>query len=77
MVHESIKSALLLVQEGIRSSDTSKVTEGLKSLDGLLVENRSELDPQLVHFLSRRSYEKALMFLEGEGDIPKGVCGGR
>ena len=77
MVQESIKSALLSVQEGIRDSESAKVVDGLKSLDALLAEHRGELDPQLVHFLSRRSYEKALMFLEGEGDIPKGVCGGR
>ncbi|MDB6128633.1 MAG: hypothetical protein JWM35_2529, partial [Verrucomicrobia bacterium] len=33
--------------------------------------------PQLEHFLGKRSYAKALMFLGGETDIPIGACGGR
>jgi len=44
-------------------------------LDELVGSHRSELDPQLVHYLSRRSYEKAQMFLEGKDGIPKGICG--
>ena len=35
------------------------------------------LHPQLLHFLERRSYAKAAMFLGGAEDIPVGVCGGR
>jgi hypothetical protein len=46
-------------------------------LDRYLEEGRSDLHPQLVHFLERRSYPKALMFLGGESDIPVGSCGGR
>lgn len=46
-------------------------------LDSLVAEKRDKLHPQLVHFLERRSYAKALMYLGGESDIPVGVCGGR
>ena len=35
------------------------------------------LHPQLVHFLEKRSYAKALLSLGGETDIPVGACGGR
>jgi hypothetical protein len=40
-------------------------------------EGRQDLHPQLVHFLEKRSYPKALLFLGGESDIPAGSCGGR
>jgi hypothetical protein len=46
-------------------------------LDEALERGRAGLHPQLVHFLERRSYAKALMFLGGETDIPVGACGGR
>jgi hypothetical protein len=43
----------------------------------LVGEGRGSLHPQLVHFLERRSYPKALLFLGGESGIPAGSCGGR
>jgi len=47
------------------------------ALDDFVGRGRVGLHPQLVHFLERRSYAKALMFLGGETDIPAGACGGR
>ena len=33
-------------------------------------------DPQLVHFIQRKSFEKATLWLEGrKADITRGVCG--
>jgi len=75
MVEEKLKAALVSMQNGIRSSDDLRVSESLSALDDLLKAHRAELDPQLVHYLSRRSYEKALMHLDGKDGIPKGVCG--
>ena len=46
-------------------------------LDDLLARGRKTLHPQLVHFLGNRSYAKALMYLQGDANIPAGVCGGR
>ena len=46
-------------------------------LDGYVERNRASLHPQLAHFLERRSYTKALLFLGGDSDIPAGSCGGR
>jgi len=35
-----------------------------------------DTDPQLRHFLSRKSYQKATEWLEGRGaSVPKGTCG--
>jgi hypothetical protein len=44
----------------------------LLQLDGLRKE--LDLDPRLAHFLEKRSYEKALIFLNEE-DAPRGSCG--
>ena len=47
----------------------------LAELDRLLKELPSEADPELRHFLQRRSYEKARLFLEGRSqDIQRGGC---
>ena len=37
----------------------------LKQLDDILEANGSELDARLRHFLQNRSYEKALLWIEG------------
>lgn len=75
MVEDKLKAVLVSMQEGIQSSDSQRILESLSALDSLLEAHRAELHPQLVHYLSRRSYEKALMHLEGQDGIPKGICG--
>jgi len=74
MIEEKLKEALVSMQAAISSSDAPTVSKCLIRLDDLVKENKRELDPQLKHYLTRRSYEKALMFLNAEGDIPKGLC---
>jgi hypothetical protein len=75
MIEEKLKETLASLQQGIKNSDAGIITGSLRTLDELVGSHRSELDPQLVHYLSRRSYEKAQMFLEGKDGIPKGICG--
>ncbi len=75
MIEERLKETLVSLQQGIKSSDSEAILGGLSTLDKLLEAHRRELDSQLVHYLSRRSYEKALMHLEGKEGIPKGICG--
>ena len=75
MIKERLREALSSLQQGIKNSDASAITGSLRILDELVGSHRSELDPQLVHYLSRRSYEKAQMHLEGKDGIPKGICG--
>jgi hypothetical protein len=72
-----IKAALISLFDGIKRTDGQLIAEAMVRLDTLLEEGRSALHPQLVHFMERRSYDKALMWLGGESDIPVGACGGR
>jgi hypothetical protein len=56
--------------EGLNQLMTS-----IADLDSLLSHNRSEMPPDLVHFLDRRSYDKAARYCEGVMTIPRGTCG--
>jgi hypothetical protein len=76
-MEDRIKESLIALMDGIKRSDGEAVAGRMALLDRYLEEGRSDLHPQLVHFLERRSYPKALMFLGGESDIPVGSCGGR
>ena len=76
-MEERIKESLISLMDGIKRADGAVVAEQMALLDGQLNEARASLHPQLVHFLERRSYAKALMFLGGESGIPSGSCGGR
>jgi hypothetical protein len=72
-----IKESLMALMDGIKRADGDAVALQTVRLEGYLEQGRAALHPQLVHFLERRSYPKALMFLGGESDIPVGSCGGR
>ena len=77
MIHTRLKDALILLEESISSANANGITSALKALDETTQAHRSELDSQLLHYLERRSYQKALAHLSGESDIPKGICQGR
>jgi hypothetical protein len=72
-----IKQALVSLLDAIRRSDGPVIATEMARLDDLLERGRTGLHPQLTHFLERRSYAKALMFLGGDTEIPAGACGGR
>ena len=72
-----IKKSLNSLLDAIKRSDGPRISGEMGRLEELLARGRAGLHPQLVHFLERRSYAKALMFLGGETDIPVGACGGR
>jgi hypothetical protein len=72
-----IKESLIALLAGIKRSDGVVVAREMARLDDFVIAGRDTLHPQLVHFLERRSYAKAEMFLGGASDIPVGVCGGR
>ena len=76
-MEKSIKESLISLMDGIKRADSVAITTHMTQLDTYLEEGRTTLHPQLVHFLEKRSYPKALMFLGGETDIPVGICGGR
>ncbi len=71
-----IKDALVALLAAIKSGDGKTVAGEMARLDEFAAQGGATLHPQLVHFLERRSYAKALMFLGGETEIPVGVCGG-
>ena len=72
-----IKASLIALLDGIKQSDGKVIAEEMGHLDDFLAAGRGQLHPQLVHFLERRSYAKAVAFLGGEENIPAGACGGR
>jgi hypothetical protein len=72
-----IKTSLTALLDAIRRSDGPAISLEMGRLDEMLVVRRDRLHPQLAHFLERRSYAKAHLFLGGESDIPVGSCGGR
>ena len=76
-MESEIKAALISLLASIKRADGPVIALEMERLDDFLTRGRSDLHPQLVHFLEKRSYAKAVMFLGGETDIPVGVCGGR
>jgi hypothetical protein len=72
-----IKESLIALLAGIKCGDGAVIARESARLDEFLDAGRDTLHPQLVHFLERRSYAKAEMFLGGANDIPAGICGGR
>jgi hypothetical protein len=76
-MESQIKESLIALLAGIKRSDGAAIATEMARLDNFLEQGRAALHPQLTHFLERRSYAKALMFLGGETDIPAGACGGR
>ncbi len=72
-----IKAALIALLDAIKNSNTKIVAAEMARLDDFAARGRMTLHPQLLHFLERRSYAKAAMFLGGAEDIPVGACGGR
>ncbi|MCX6938048.1 MAG: hypothetical protein NTU80_09160 [Verrucomicrobia bacterium] len=72
-----IKASLITLLNAIKVSNAAVVAAEMARLDDLAARGRETLHPQLVHFLERRSYSKAAMYLGGEDNIPVGACGGR
>jgi hypothetical protein len=72
-----IRDALQALLEAIKASDGARVASEMARLDEIVAREHGRLDPQLAHFLERRSYAKALMRLGGTTDIPTGACGER
>lgn len=51
-----------------------ELPRAIQELDKVLAERGNDLPGRLRHFLENRSYQKALVFLEG-GEPEKGTCG--
>jgi hypothetical protein len=72
-----IRASLISLLDAIKRSDGATVAEEMGRLDEFLAQGRTAggLHPQLVHFLEKRSYAKALMFLGGEPPLRQGFAG--
>ena len=65
-----IHTALVALHNGIRQADGPAAAAATARLDELLEQSRTSLPPQLGHFLERRSYAKALVWLDGAVALP-------
>ncbi len=70
MLNKEIEERLQIVVESAEDADKNDIVSAIKDLD-LLVESRAdEIDDRLIHFLQRRSYQKALEFLRNLAEAP-------
>lgn len=53
--------------------DAQKLKNSLLLLDSIVKNSTISIHPRLKHFLQNRSYEKALIWIEG-GTPKRGVC---
>ncbi|MBH55332.1 MAG: hypothetical protein CMI18_13445 [Opitutaceae bacterium] len=65
MIEEEISSLLRDLLSATADSDSEGVLKATLALDSVQKERASEIPKQLQHYLERRSYPKALAFLEG------------
>lgn len=82
MVEAKIKEALIRFHAAIKNADGAGLSAALNDVEALQAAHATELSPQLAHFLSGRSYAKALAYLGGDTGLaakpssPPGGCGG-
>ena len=70
---EEIKACLQTITNP-KDAETGQLSLALRRLDELAGDESLGLDPKLKHFLQNRSYQKALIWMDGE--IPeRGICG--
>ena len=69
---QALRERLAIIRDEESRQDEAKhiarlkaVSEKIDQLQGALAQ---PIDPQLAHYLQRRSYDKALEFLEGRDD---------
>jgi hypothetical protein len=75
-MEDRIKDCLIALMDAIKRADGDAVASQTALLDSHLRQARGTLDPRLAHFLERRSYPRALMFLEGGSARTAGSGGG-
>jgi hypothetical protein len=76
---QSILRVLLQLEETVRSAAATQTKPNLiglfAELDGLAARLPKGTDPQLLHYLQRKSYEKARLWLQGrEAENQRGSC---
>jgi len=72
MMDELTNSLKIIINPKMAVSGS--LLKALSTLDEIVASPSSNLHPRLKHFLQNRSYEKALIWIEG-GQPDKGTCG--
>ena len=76
-LHELLQKYFDTIKQ-LSSSPTEKSSFSFISnqLDEMVRQAPPDIDPQLLHYLNRKSYEKAFRSLENsQAEIEKGTCG--
>jgi len=78
-VEQNILQALLELDTAVKSMATANpkpnLTPLFKRLDALALELPRGADPDLRHYMNKKSYEKARLFLQGrQGENEIGSC---
>lgn len=60
---QTLKSALVIIVENSTKATPQEILSATESIDDVLTAHAAKLEPQLLHFLQRRSYGKALAHL--------------
>ena len=68
-----MKNYLKIITNPIGAPKGSLI-QALQKLDDILKDSANDLHPRLRHFLENRSYEKALIWIDGN-EPEKGICG--
>ena len=70
---DEIKSCLQVITNP-KDAKPGEFRETLARLDILLAQEKENIHPRLRHFLEKRSYLKAVIWIDG-GSPEKGICG--
>jgi hypothetical protein len=78
-IEQNILQALVELDAAVKSMPTANPKPDLlplfKRLDALALELPRGTDPDLRHYMNRKSYEKARLFLQGrQGENENGSC---
>lgn len=63
---QQVKAALEDFEKGLSSGQSEMVGQALRRLNQYAEAAPSNTDPQLIHYLKKRSYQKAIQWLNGE-----------
>jgi hypothetical protein len=77
---DAILQALVELDSAVKSMSVTKSKPNLlpifERIDGLARQLPRGTDPQLLHYLQKKSYEKARLFLQGrDAENVEGSCG--
>ena len=74
-LHGALSGMLTSISPGgAQAGKNGSLADYLRKIDGLRVELGDEAPPMLAHYLEKRSYVKALDFLEGRDETVKPNC---